>query len=175
MRRTFTPHDNDLGVWISGVGLFLTWFFVEAISRDEFPTHVDVEFGHISRDRRKYFLKDQALPLVCGDCGETPDGSNRWQLFMIGEEANITFMQECDLSNLQFPVPLAGLILIADKYVLDRPRRSSYFEFGWAVNQKIPLVIAAVGYAEPEFSPETFRQRFGLDESIPVVPGPALS
>jgi hypothetical protein len=174
MRRIFTPHDNDLGVWVCNVVLFPTWKFMQAISNDESFAHVDVRFGHISHDRRKYFLKDQALPLVCWDCGETPDGSNRWQLFAIGEAGAGTFIRECDLNNLQFPVPMAGIILIADNYVLEKPRRSSYFEFGWATNQNLPLVIAAVGYAEPEFSLEAFRERFGLDVSIPVISGPAL-
>jgi|GEM_PF-4953915 hypothetical protein len=174
MRRIFTPHDNDLGVWVGSVVRFKTWEFMKTVSNDEYGAHVDVKFGHISHDRRKYFLKDQALPLTCWDCGETPDGSSRWQLFAIGDSAASTFLQECDLSNLQFPVQIAGVILFADMRALENQRPSPRFEFGWVANQNLPSVIAAVGYAEPEFSSEAFRERFGLDASIPVISGPAL-
>jgi hypothetical protein len=175
MRHIFTPHDNDLGVWVCSVAIFPKWIFMEAISHDESFAHVDVKFGHISHDRRKYFLKDQALPLNCWDCGETLDRSHHWQLFEIGESAASTFLEECDLSNLQFPVQMAGVILIADKRVLETSRHPSHFEFSWVTNQNLPSVIAAVGYAGPEFSPETFREHFGLNEGIPVVPGHALN
>ena len=142
MRRIFTPHDNDLGVWVCSVGIFPTFLFMEALSHDEYAAHVDVKFGHISHDRRKYFLKDQALPFNCWDCGEIPERSNHWQLFAIGSEAGSTFMEECDLNNLQFPIQMAGVILIAHKEVIE-VRRRAHFEFGWAADQRLPLVIAA--------------------------------
>ena len=173
MRRTFTPHNNDLGVWVCSVGLFPVFLFMQAISDDKHAAHVDVKFGHIRQDRRKYFLKDQALPFDCWDGGEIPASSNHWQLFMIGEEAGSTFMEECDLGNLQFPVRMAGVILIVDKEVID-VRRRAHFEFGWAINQGLPHVIAAFGYDKPEFSPETFCHQFGLDPMTPVVTGSAL-
>jgi hypothetical protein len=173
MRRIFTPHDNDLGVWVCSVGIFPTFFFTRAISHDKPGAHVNVKFGHISHDRRKYFLKDQALPLNCWDCGEIPERSNHWQLFAIGDEAGSTFMEECDLNNLQFPIQIAGVILIASKEVIE-VRRRAHFEFGWATNQGLPLVIAAPGYDGPEFSPETFCHQFGPDPMTPVVAGSAL-
>jgi len=173
MRRTFTPHDNDLGVWVCSVGLFPVFFFMQAISRDDHSAHVDVKFGHIRQDRRKYFLKDQALPFNCWDGGEIPASSHHWQLFMIGEEAGSTFMEECDLGDFQFPIQMVGVILIADKTMIEA-RRASHFEFGWATNQGLPFVIAAVGYAESGFSIETFRNHFGLDPKVPVIAGPAL-
>jgi len=175
MRRTFVPHENDLGIWVCSVVLFPVWKFMEAISSDEFATFVDVKFSRIDNDRRKYFLRDQAPPLLCWDCGETSDRSNHWQLFAIGDSLAGRFLQECDLNNLQFPVQMAGIILFADKRVLGDQRQASRFEFGWVTNQNLPSVIAAVGYAEPEFSPETFRELFGLDANIPVVLGPALN
>ncbi len=175
MPLAFIPHDNDLGVWVSSVGLFPTWLFMEALSYDEHVAHVDVKFGPIDHDRRKYFLKFQALPFNCWDCGETPKDSGHWQLFAIGDEAGGTFMEECDLSNLQFPIQMAGVILIVDKKHMEARRRTSYFEFGWATNQSLPFVIAAVGYAESKFSIEAFRDYFGLDLTTPVVYGPVLN
>ncbi len=173
MRRTFIPQDNDLGVWVCRVGLFPTFYFMRALS-EEHRVNVDVKFGHIGDDRRQYFLKDQALPLNRWDCGEIPDNSNHWQLFAIGDEAGSTFMEECDLNNFQFPVQMTGIILIAERKGIEIQRRVFNFEFGWVTNQGLPFVIAAVGYAEIGFSPESFRECFGLDGSIPVVPGPAL-
>ncbi len=171
MRRTFTPHDNDLGVWLSSA-FVLQSRLTKAVSNDEFFAHVDVKFGHISHDRRKHFLKDQALPLICWDCGETPDNLNRWQLFTIGDEAAGTFLQECDLSNLLFPVQMVGLIVVVDSQMVGRATR---FEVEWTTRQGLPFVVAAIDYAQSESSIEAFRDYLGLDSSIPIVTGPALS
>lgn len=174
MRRTFTPHGNDLGVWLSSA-FVLQSRFTKAVSNDGSFAHVDVKFGQISHDRRKYFLKDQALPLLCWDCGETPDNLSRWQLFTIGDEAAGIFLQECDLSNLQFPVQMAGIIVVADGHMLEARRQAAQFEIEWATKQGLPLVIAAIDYTRSESPIEAFRDYLGLDSSTPIVTGPALS
>lgn len=174
MPRAYIHCDNDLGVWVSGAGMFLTFRFMEALSRDEYPATVNVKFGQIAHDRRKYFSKDQELPLGCWDCGEVPNNSGHWQLLAIGEAAESTFIKECDLNNLRFPLRMVGVIMIMDKQAIEARRRTSYFEFDWAINQRLPFVVAAVGYADSEISVETFRESFGLKPTIPVVFGPAL-
>ncbi len=173
--RAVELHGNDLGIWVcdaNGV-LIGDGHFIEAASSGDFPLFTSVKLGPPRNNRRKYFRKPVAQPLQYYDSGQILNRPVHLHLFSIGEAAAGTFMQECDLIDLELPFRMAGVVMVTEKYTVDR-YGSPQFELGWVRAQNVPFVIAATGFDVPHFSIDTFRADWGLEPKIPVVIGPSM-
>jgi hypothetical protein len=94
-----------------------------------------------------------------------------------------------DSSNLRdwaWSVPISGIVAIFNRQYDHAPSTFSLERLlkrapqprsplAWAEAQQIPIVIAALGYADDPTSYEEFRELYRLPPEITVVPGPALA
>ena len=165
-------HGNDFSVWVTNacgasIGPSL---FIRAACRD-ILTHTIVPFHNRSNNRRKYFKEDSDIPLMHGDYGIINSKQSHLHFFAIGGAAAHKFMEECDLDDLQFPAPMAGIILVVERETVEEFNCTPKFEYAWAKSQHLPIVIAATGYNIPNFSIDNFREQFNLETDTIVVSG----
>jgi hypothetical protein len=98
------------------------------------------------------------------------------------------FQEEHVLSDLQFPVGIAGIVVIIEKDNVERAKKKMEQELfsdierrilewylEWVHKQQIPFVIAGAGYQTVQFSADEFRKQFGIEPSIPIIAGPPRS
>ncbi len=168
-------HGNDVSVWVADAcGVLIGHSqFIRAACGNIF-SHAIVPFHNRSNDRRNYFKRYSDLTLMHGDYELISGKQSHLHFFAIGEAAAYTFMKECDLDNLQFPVQMVGVVLVVERQIVEEFNCTPKFEFDWAKSQHLPIVIAATGYNIPNFSTNKFREQFNLETDTIVVPGPSI-
>jgi len=109
-----------------------------------------------------------------GDYGLIRGKQSHLHFFAIGEAAAYTFMEECDLDDLKFPAPMRGIVLVVERQTVEEFNCMPKFEYAWAKNQNLPIVIAATGYDIPNYSIDNFREQFNLEADTLVEAGPSI-
>jgi hypothetical protein len=109
-----------------------------------------------------------------GDYGLISGRQSHLHFFAIGEAAALTFMEECDLDDLQFPAPMVGIVLVVERQTVEEFNCTPKYEYAWAKNQRLPIVIAATGYDTPNYSIDNFREQFNVEADTIVVSGPSI-
>ena len=168
-------HGNDVSVWVANAcgAPISPSLFIAAACRDIF-TETIVPLHDRSNNRHKYFKEHSDIPLMHGDYGLMSGKQSHLHFFTIGGAAAHIFMEECDLDDLQFPVPMAGIILVVEHQTVEEFNCTPKFEYAWAKSQHLPIVIAATGYDTPNYSIENFREQFHLETETIVVPGSSI-
>jgi hypothetical protein len=183
-------HRNDVGVWVcEAYGVLIgPGLFIETICPDNFPAHVSIKWCKPADSKRKYFLTREVVSLMYGDCGQIRQ--SYLHLFNIGESIALSFQEECVLSDLQFPVRMAGFVVLIERFMVEQlledipdahvgSARMSIMSFAartlnWVKAHELPFVVAATGYDTPQFLMDEFRDYFALESDIPVVVGPSV-
>ena len=168
-------HGNDVSVWVADAcGVLIGHsLFIRAACRDIF-TNTIVPFHNRSNNRRKYFKEHSDIPLMHGDYGIINGKQSHLHFFAIGGAAALTFMEECDLDDLQFPAPMIGIVLVVERQTVEEFNCTPKFEYAWAKNQNLPIVIAATGYDLSNYSTDNFREQFNLEADTMVVSGTSI-
>jgi hypothetical protein len=182
-------HGNDAGIWVcEATGISISpCLFIQAICSERFPVFTSARWAQTG-SVHKSFQKSGTLPLLYGEGGRVRPHENFIHLFSIEVPTTCAFEEESHLSDWQFPVEMAGIVVIVDEkygdsissplnYILSALNLSapSNRTLEWVKVQHLPFVIAAMGY---DFNPnmETqFRQHYALAAHIPIVSGPALA
>jgi hypothetical protein len=182
-------HGHDVGVWVcEGSGLSLSpCLFMQAVYPDPPPRPLFVKWKQ-SAALPKSFQRSGALPLIYSECGRIPPWPYHLHLFASQAPSTRSFEQESGLSDWSFTVPLIGIIVIFDqKY--DRPpatwslnqlfNRSKTPKpsrtLDWVRAQRLPFVVAMLGYDAAPAAEQQFRSRYELAADIPIVRGPTLA
>ena len=174
--RDVVLHGNDVSVWVADAcGILIGHSqFIRAACRDSSFPNTFVPFHNRRNNRRKYFKEHPGIPLRHGDYGVIDGKQIHLHFFAIGEAAAYTFIEECDLVDLQFPAPMVGIVLVVERQTVEQFNCTPKFEYAWAKNQNLPIVIAATGYDIPNFSTDHFREQLGLETDTIVVTGPRI-
>jgi hypothetical protein len=126
------------------------------------------------------------LPLICGECARMSGKYASLHLFSAKVPALAVLEGRSRLGDWQFPVPLAGLLILFDR---EQDRLGSYRllnliglaslarnrTLAWARVQELPLLVAATGYKRAQFDEKSFRERYALPVEVPVLPGPSMA
>jgi hypothetical protein len=178
-------HGHDVGVWVrEGSGLSLSpVLFMQAVCPAPAPRSLLVKWKSAAIPP-KTFQKEGALPLVYTDCGRLPPWPYYLHLFAPQAPVAQAVEQTTGLQDWAWTVPLVGIILIFNQQYDRPPSRNRLFgrsqspqpktPFAWAQEQRVPYVIAALGYADTPASLQQFRNLYGLAADVPIMPGPAL-
>ncbi len=175
-------HGHDVGVWVcEGSGLELSpVLFMQALCPDPAPRPLLVKWKPATLPP-KAFRKDQALPLIYSECGRLPNWPYHLHLFSPQAPNAGAAIQQSDLPDWSWAVPVIGIILIYSRKYDQSPntfsfhRRPQRTPLAWAQAQELPYVIAALGYDTDAEALADFRHRYTLTPDIPVIPAPALS
>ncbi len=184
-------HGSDVGIWIceaSGI-LISPFLFIQAVCPARFPRSVTVK-RQPSDTPPKSFSKAEEFSFIYGECGRLPAWQSHMHLFSIEIPLVHSFEHECNLSDWQFPVRMAGIVVTFDRrsdedaagrlvhglqnvFKPSAPPTNRTLE--WVKAQGIPFVVAALGYDTGGFDEDRFRWRFGIPPTSPIVIGPALA
>jgi hypothetical protein len=136
----------------------------------------------------KSFRKSGASPLIYSECGRLPPWPYHVHLFAPQEPIARAFEQESGLQDWSLAVPVVGIIVIFDKKhdgppsVLSADRLwgrslkpNTNRTLAWACDQRVPIVVAALGYDDAPDATQQLRQRYDITSDIAIVPGPALT
>jgi hypothetical protein len=160
-----STRENVVTIWVDNVGVAMTAsaLFIEALCPDHCNRQSPLNgfcYGGIQRPTRYIHL------------------------FRIDDRLNSVFHLTHVLSDVQFPAPLAGLVVIVEKEALEHHSEFWAYDFAstwtviwrliWVQKQKLPFVIAATGYKSSEFSPDDLRTLLSIGPHVPVIPGPSI-
>jgi len=179
-------HGTDVSVWVcesSGV-IIGPCVFMQAVCPPRFPLLVPAPWASPGLPPGP-FKKSGEISLLYGECGPVGPRPEYLHLFSAGAAATPPFERETALGDWQFPVRIAGLVVLLDKKSDDAAANRFFNMFTasspaanrtlvWAKAQHLPVVVAAMGYPPANFPEAQFRRRYGLPPEIAVVPGPAL-
>jgi hypothetical protein len=180
-------HGHDLGLWvIEGSGLSLSpVLFMQAINPAAEPRPLLVKWKADTEPPRA-FQKQGALRLIYSDCGRLPAWPYYVHLFAPQAPVEQALEDSSNLRDWAWSVPISGIVAIFNRQYDHAPSTFSLERLlkrapqprsplAWAEAQQIPIVIAALGYADDPTSYEEFRELYRLPPEITVVPGPALA
>jgi hypothetical protein len=187
--RINAMHGHDVGVWVcEGSGLSLSpVLFMQAVCPEPTPRLLLVKWKSATVPPRA-FRKDSALPLVYSECGRMPPWPYHLHLFAPQAPIAQALEQTSGLQDWSWAVPVIGIIVIFNQRY-DRPPSALSFKrllnrskpapvqtlLTWVQNQRVPYVVAALGYGETRDDLLQFRRLHDLAAEIPVLPGPALT
>ncbi len=181
-------HGHDVGVWVcEGSGISLSpVLFMQAVCPEPAPRLILVKWKSTAVPP-KAFRKEGALPLVYSECGRLPPWPYHLHLFAPQAPIAHALEQTSSLQDWSWTVPVIGIIVIFNQQydhppvslslsrLIDRSHASPpRTPLTWVQDQKVPYVVAALGYNEATTSVEEFRQRYDLAADVLVLSGPAL-
>jgi hypothetical protein len=176
-------HGNDAGIWLcDGSGQLISpCLWIQAICPDQFPLSITVKWQG-SSPLPKSFRKSENIPLIYGECGQIQKTQNYLHLFSAEVPSTRSFENESALKDWAFPVRMSGIVVIFDKKSDDEAAIQSFDVFkvsantlNWVKAQRLPFVIAALGYDADNASMDRLRNRYGLPPTTSIVCGPPLS
>jgi len=184
-------HGHDAGVWVcegSGLGLSPT-LFLQALCPDPDPRLLLVKWKHTAAPP-KHFRSTGTLPLVYSEGDHIAPWPYYLHLFAPQEPIADKFELVSGLQDWQLIVPVLGIVVIFDQKYDPQPSLFSWRGFRnsvtstnqksnrsleWARAQRLPMVIAALGYDNTSAFQEQIHGRYEITDDIPIVPGPELA
>jgi hypothetical protein len=182
---------KGVGIWLcEGSGLEISpCQFMQSACVAPAPRSLEAKWNRRDSLPPKPFRKKGTIPLLFGETNRGRQAEQPIYLFSLAAPAVRPFERECNLTDWQLPVPIAGIVAIFNRQFEGQMRRSLGDELmqlfrstpspeqqtiGWVEAQRLPFVIAAIGYDSDLNTAACFRERFALGSDIPVITGPGL-
>jgi hypothetical protein len=177
---------SSVGIWVCAAtrDSLLPCLFMQAACPARFPLEGTARWaGESAQPHALQKLGD--LALLYGRCDSRDRGGPSLHLLATKVVATAPFEEHTDLVDWELPAAIAGIVLLIDRAQGGYPPSAFATRWGrslrmrgdrtatWAMRQRLPLVVAGVGFSPAECAGGGLQRRYGLGADIVCVAGRA--